>query len=66
MWRAWLTGRPVLQTVRLAGTRGLADTSKPRTAQAAVAAQAESRELKPSGKQQWKVCMATWQAIRLS
>ena len=65
MWKAWMCTRPVMQTVHRASgvcQRGLAETTAPRPAVAAVATQVQGkRELKPSGKQAWKVRAVTLQ-----
>ena len=60
MWRAWATRRPVLQTVMRAGTvsrRGLAETTTPRPAMAAVAPQASRirQDIKRAENQKWAV-----------
>jgi len=59
MWRAWVTGRPVLQTVMRAShasRRSLAETTSPRPAMAAVATNMRGRpEIRPSENQPWVV-----------
>lgn len=58
MWRAWMCGRPVLQTVRLTtnARRGLAETSTPRQQLAAAQAAVQAKpDLRPSEGQKYVV-----------
>lgn len=55
MWRAWVCGRPALQTTRSAALwRGLADTTTPRPQMAASATQMQAKP-KLSTNQKWVV-----------
>ncbi len=60
MWRAWMAGRPVLQTVMRAAEcsprRSLTDTTTPRSQLAAAAASVKSKsEIQPAKSQPWTV-----------